>query len=88
MLKYATFKLGSTSQISHKKLFSMHKSSMCNKISYLNKSSPLYAIGKFDCDYTMKYDNCTFSMTTVENIPIFLEICTNCNSDYCKLIVK
>ena len=88
MLKYATVKISSTCNTSHKKLYMAYKRSLCNKISYLNKCTPKYIAKNFDCDYTVKIDNCTHTFVTVENTPLYLTICNNDKTNACRLIVK
>lgn len=88
MLNYANIKIGIKEHHSYKSRFNYYKPALSSKVAYLQNKTPTWKVSDFDCDYTFVENKCLHSLVRVENIPFFIEICKDCESDYCTLTIK
>ena len=88
MLKYANIKIGIKGRCSYKSRFDYYKPALSSKIAYLQNKNPTWKVSNFDCDYTYVENKCLHSFVHIEKVPLFLEICKDCESDYCTLTIK
>ena len=88
MLKYATIKIGIKGNTSFKARYNHYKPVLCSKLAYLKKSKATGQFSSFDCDFTEVQNNCLNSFVYIEQIPLNIEICKNCQRNYCKLFVR
>lgn len=88
MLKYATVKIGYKGKGSFKSRYNYYKPALSSKVAYLQNTKALGTASNFDCDVTEVKNNCLSSFVLIEDIPLNIEICKNCEKNYCKLIIK
>ena len=83
MLKYARVKIEIKGNCSYKKRFNFYKPALSSKVASLDNKHPSGQVSNFDCDYTYVKQNCLYSFIYVENVPMFLQMCTHCKCDNC-----
>ena len=88
MLKYAKVYIGYKGNYSYKKRFDYYKPALSSKVAFLNKTRATGNVSNFDCDVTQINDNCLTSFVYIEDTPMFIEICKNCEVDYCSIYTE
>ena len=88
MLKYATIKIGYKGTASFKSRYNYYKPVLSSRIAHLTKVKATGYVSNFDCDFTEIKNDCLFSVVNIEDVPLNIEICKKCKTNYCKLIIN
>jgi hypothetical protein len=88
MLKYAKVNIGIKGNCSYKTRFNYYKPTLLSKMAYLQNKKPAQKVSNFDCDYTYIDNKCLYTIILIDNVPLLLQICKDCEHDYCTLTVK
>ena len=88
MLHYANIKICSTRKTTFEKSYKAFSKSLCMKVAYLQRTKPMFKASRFDVDYTYSDNTCLHSIVMIENVPFFLEVCNDCDEEFCTLTVR
>lgn len=88
MFKIAKIKIGVKGNGNYKTIFNSYKPKLSYAVAHLCNKEHTGKVSNFDADYTYLEEKCLHSYVLVEDIPMLLEICKECDENFYKITLK